>query len=83
MWIHRLSGIAILGISLGSGLYIVKETAWEIKWQLHTMMGTIAMIAVGFVAIAGLFVKFLMERLRWKTNILLKLKLGHGVFNIN
>jgi len=45
-------------------------------------MGTIAMCTVGFVAIAGIGVKFLMERLRWKTNLLLKLKFGHGVFNI-
>lgn len=77
MWIHRISGLLIFVLTFIIGIWGIKETGWQIKNQLHPILGFIVLCTVGFVVIAGIITKMMLEKMTWKTKFLLKIKMGH------
>jgi hypothetical protein len=41
------------------------------------MMGFVMLCLTGVIVIGGIIAKVLLERLRWKTKLLLRIKMGH------
>ena len=79
MWVHRISGSIIWLITLIMGLIAVKKAGWEVENSLHTIIGFIVTVVVTFIVLGGVFTRIMMNRLRWKTHLILKIKLGHRV----
>lgn len=81
MWIHRVSGAAIMVITIiFSSMAINKVNG--INNRVHNIFGVIVLSLVILVVLGGVFSRSRLNRLRWKTNLILKVKNGHKV-NMN
>jgi hypothetical protein len=79
MWIHRLSGTGLLVITLTMGIMAKQRANEDEPMSWHAIMGNILMFSVVAVALGGVFTRSRMNRLRWGTHKLLKIKRIHGV----
>lgn len=82
MWIHRLAGTTMLFITFGFGIYGIKRLNWEIDSSTpHAVLGVICLSLVGIIFIAGIVARLLLEKKRWATKLLLRVKMCHRVRN--
>ncbi|CDW84971.1 cytochrome b5-like heme steroid binding domain containing protein [Stylonychia lemnae] len=82
MWVHRLSGSIIWILTLVFGFIAVSKADWEVVNSLHTIIGFIVTITVTLIVLGGVFTRSMMNRLRWKTHLILKIKFGHRMFGL-
>jgi hypothetical protein len=78
-WVHLVSGLIILVLTLSYGLLMMKEMGWEIIKDWHPIIGFLVLISISLIVIGGLFSGILMSSLRWKTGVVMKIKNGHKV----
>eukprot|EP00347_Sterkiella_histriomuscorum_P024123 403332230 len=78
--VHTLSGVSILILTLVMGLLAMQKGSWEISKLWHTLMGFIIMVAVGFIVIGGIMTGVQLYAVRWNTQLVLRVKLGHKIF---
>ena len=77
MWIHRFAGTSILILTLTLGFMAFKRAGNEVVNSWHTIIGFIITCVVTVLALGGVFTRSMMNRLRWRTNTILKIKRGH------
>jgi hypothetical protein len=64
MWVHRISGTAILLITIAMGLVGIKKMDWELSGkEPHYVIGLIIFFATLFVAVGGVFARSRIRRL--------------------
>jgi hypothetical protein len=85
MWIHRITGTIILLITFVLGFLALAKKNWTIDKDLHNVSGFIILVVVLILVLGGVFSRSMMNRIRWNTPLLLKIKFGHRViiFAIN
>lgn len=76
MWIHALSGFIIMIATIVMSVIKIAGTTFD---NPHTRMGIFILCLVPLIVFGGLFLKYNMNRLKWTTNLLLKLKFVHKV----
>jgi len=74
-----ISGLLIFILTMTYGLLIMKELGWKILKDWHPIIGFIILIFVGLIVVGGFFVGALLNSLRWRTGLVLKIKIGHRV----
>ena len=80
IWLHRISGIIIWGSTVTMAFITIAKDEWEIKKGLHPAIGLAVFIAVTLPSIGGIFARYQLESARWKTSLILKMKIGHKLF---
>jgi hypothetical protein len=79
MWIHRISGIIILIITWTMALLALSKAKWEVEIGVHQILGVIILSLVTLIILGGVFNRSMMQRFRWRTADMLKIKRGHRV----
>ena len=79
MWIHRITGTIILLMTLIMGFLGIKHMSWTITNDLHSVMGFIVLLLIFFITVGGVFTRSMMNRIKWNTALILKIKTGHRV----
>ena len=79
MWIHRISGLIILLITLTLSFLALSKAGWEVEIGVHQIMGVIILSLVLLIVLGGVFNRSMMQRFRWRTADMLKIKRGHRV----
>ena len=79
MWIHRITGTIILLMTLVMGFLGIKHMDWTITNDLHSVMGFIVLLLIFFITVGGVFTRSMMNRIKWNTALILKIKTGHRV----
>jgi flagellar biosynthesis protein FliQ len=79
IWVHIISGIYILVISLVTGFLAFSKTNWQVNNNSHDVIGIIVMSGVCVIVLLGFLGRWLMNKLRWHTNAALKIKKIHRV----
>lgn len=74
MWVHRIVGTLMMLITLVMGIWSTVKKG--IRGD-HGKLGLAMMVLTPCVALFGVFVKSMMNRLIWKTNVALILKIVH------
>lgn len=78
-WVHLISGLIILVLTLSYGLLMMKEVGWKIIKDWHPIIGFLVLISVGLICLGGLSSGFLMSSIRWKTGAVMRIKKMHKV----
>ena len=82
MWVHRICGTLILFATFIMGFLGIKSCNWQIqggKGNVHNIMGFIVLLFVLFITVGGVFTRSMMNRIKWNTALILKIKTGHRV----
>lgn len=79
MWIHRIAGSLIWLITLSIGLLAISGSGWVIEDSLHNKIGFFITTVVTLIVLGGVFTRSMMNRLKWRTHIILNIKKGHRV----
>lgn len=79
MWAHRISGTLTLLITLVMAFLALKEGGWEVG-NLHSVLGVIILSLVLLIVLGGVLNRSLMQRLRWRTKDVLRVKMVHRYF---
>lgn len=79
MWIHRFAGTIILLVTYIMGFLAIKNLNWEVEAVLHNLLGFSILVVVLLIVIAGVVTRSMMNRLKWRTKNLLRLKTAHKV----
>ena len=77
MWIHMITGIAICLLSF---LYIflgIKMKKWKIGSSWHDILGMVDLILIGVLDAQGLSMRWLNNRLKWRTPWILNIRWVH------
>lgn len=72
IWIHRIAGSLIMLITIALGIVGIKIADWELESGFHTIIGLIVFFVVTFITLGGIFAKSMTMRLKWKTNVILR-----------
>lgn len=80
MWIHRVSGALIMVITLIMGIMAFNHQYNTIDSQVHTIVGFALMIITVLIVVGGVFTRSMMNRLRWRTPLIIKIKRSHQIF---
>jgi hypothetical protein len=65
MWIHRISGTAILALTLIFSILGIQKSGGIIKRELHSIIGFIVLLVVPIIALGGVYARSRMNRLKW------------------
>jgi hypothetical protein len=79
MWLHRISGTCILLLTFTVGLMALARSEWQVSAGFHEILGVIILALVTLPVLGGVFNRSRMMRLRWRTDLMLKVKRGHQV----
>lgn len=79
MWVHRISGTVILLMTYIMGFLGIKHMNWTIDRGLHSVMGLLVLLLVFFMTVGGVFTRSMMNRVRWNTGLIIRIKTGHRV----
>lgn len=79
MWIHRVTGIIILVITLVLGIMAIKEAGNGVVNTGHNVIGIVVIIMVGLTTLEGFFTRFWLNYRRWSSIEALRAKLVHRV----
>lgn len=80
MWIHRVSGAAILAITLYYGLKAWQTLGWKVLPNAHSVFVFPTLFAVFFVAMGGIASRSMLRRQVWNTKAALLVKRAHKIF---
>lgn len=78
MWLHRVSGAFILFMTLVFAGLLINDKS-KIKRNFHSILGLIILIFVVLVGLGGVFARSRMNRMKWNTRLILRIKLIHKV----
>jgi hypothetical protein len=77
MWLHRISGVLIVLMTLALSLVAFKVTDWEVQDGLHVILGFIVLLLCAILAIGGFIARWTMEKMSWNTQKMLWIRFGH------
>lgn len=80
MWIHRVSGTLTLLLTWVFAMLALKRAGWEVEVGVHQILGVIVLSFVTLIVLGGVFNRSMMQRLRWRTADMLRIKRGHRWF---
>jgi hypothetical protein len=76
---HMVCGTLTLAITFTMGLLMIKKDNWYIRLSWHTIMGVIVLGVTALIVIGGYFAIIMLNKLKWSTGLLMKLKMVHKV----
>jgi hypothetical protein len=79
MWIHRVSGLLMLILTIVFASIIIKDKGGEIEDNPHSIIGIVILAVVIFTALFGLFTRNKMDSMRWNTIWIIRFKNLHKV----
>jgi hypothetical protein len=80
MWIHRVSGFLIFAITITFASILINLTGASTRPDNpHAIIGIIILALVIAITLFGVFTRSRMNRLRWKTVLILRVKNMHKV----
>lgn len=82
MWVHRISGSIIWLLTLVMGFMAISRANWEVTYSPHNILGFCITLLVTLLVLGGVFTRSMMNRLKWRTHLILKIKTGHRVISI-
>lgn len=77
MWIHRIAGSIIVILTFILSLVVFGKVKWRMQDSIHAVVGLVILIASGILGLGGYLTRYLMNNLKWKTNILLWIRFSH------
>jgi integral membrane sensor domain MASE1 len=79
MWIHRIAGGLIMILTIVFASIIIYNNGSIINTDPHSIIGVIILAVVIFLTLFGVFARSRMNRLKWKTVLILRVKMLHKV----
>ena len=79
MWVHRVVGLAIFVLTIALSLVGMRMRNWELGGDAHYVLGLIIFFSILLLVLGGVMTRSRMNRLKWKTHVILKFKLFHKV----
>jgi hypothetical protein len=80
MWVHRIAGTLTLLITWIFAMLALRRKGWEVEVGVHQVLGVTILSLVTLIVVFGVINRIMMQRLRWRTADLLKIKKGHRWF---
>lgn len=80
MWVHRISGTLTLVITWTMAMLALKRSGWRVEAGVHQILGVVILSLVTVIVLGGVFNRITMQRLRWRTADMLRVKRGHRYF---
>lgn len=77
--IHVISGFFIFIVTIVLSIMGIKEVGWAIMDCAHCALGLIVLLTVSFIVFGGMLSKYMLKNVNWRTQLILKIKLIHGV----
>lgn len=80
-----ISGTIILAITVTMALLTLKRNHWEVNSGWHDILGVIILASIILLSLGGYFAGIMMNKIKWNTAQIIKLKMGHkvNIFSIN
>lgn len=79
MWLHLAQGIWIFMVTIVIGLFALSRFSWHLTTDPHGRNASFVISTVGIIVFGGSAAMYLMNNLRWKTSLILNVKLLHRV----
>lgn len=83
MWLHLAQGIWLFLVTIILGLHALSRYDYHLTTDPHGRNGSFVMTTVGIIVFGGSTAMYLMNNLKWKTSIILNVKLLHRVTSSN
>jgi hypothetical protein len=80
MWIHRICGTLILLITMTVAFLTLARKEWTITSGPHEILGVVILSLVLLIVLGGVFNRSMMQRLRWRSSLMFRIKMGHRLF---
>ena len=80
MWVHRIVGTSILVLTIIMSIIGLRNMKYEFSGEVgHYVIGWIIFFGIAFLAGGGIITRSRMNRLKWKTHVILSFKFVHKV----
>ena len=80
MWVHRIVGTSILILTIIMSIIGLRNMKYEFSGEVgHYVIGWIIFFGIAFLAGGGIITRSRMNRLKWKTHVILSFKFVHKV----
>jgi uncharacterized membrane protein len=79
MWIHRICGALIMILTIAFSSVVIVNEGGTIGNDPHSIIGVIMLAVVIFLTLFGVYTRSRMNRLKWKTLLILRIKMLHKV----
>jgi hypothetical protein len=82
--IHLFAGLFMFFTTLVMAILGIKNLGWVILLDnVHCILGLVILIVVSFIVFGGIFSKYMLNCVKWRTRLTLNIKQIHAVSIIN
>ncbi|TNV83375.1 hypothetical protein FGO68_gene16315 [Halteria grandinella] len=78
MWLHRISGILNLAITMTMVLLAFKKVNWKLQNNLHALLGLGVLCVNGLIVLGGFLTRWLIQHFRWGNRRIMWMKFIHS-----